>query len=160
MEKFFSIFPVKIDPILSVGYVLVLAYLPQFYKRGFVVEKLKKEGKQYTIATSRLSGTLAIDTSKEGVFIANLSGCHQNGLEAFSYYAAAIAMSLIAKVPNSVLSGAAGLFVTARVLYSLIYASELNGFPRTVAWTVGVVTSVGLIFIASQHANANAIPVG
>ncbi len=92
MEKVFSAFPVKLNPIASLAYVLALAYLPQFYKRGFVVEKLKQEGKQYTIATSRMCTTLAIDNSNEGIFIANLTGCHMNGLEAFAYYSAAISL--------------------------------------------------------------------
>jgi uncharacterized MAPEG superfamily protein len=151
MEYIFASFSLKINPVASVAYALIVAYLPQFYKREFVVQKLLKNGIAYTIAHSRHATTIATDDSQDGKFIALLTGCHYNGLEAFGYYSTAIGLSIVTKVPNDVISGAAGLFLTARVLYVCIYLSPLNGLPRTLCWGIGILTSLALIFISSSY---------
>ena len=104
MEYIFASFPIKVNPVASVSYTFIVAYLPQFYKREFVVQKLLKNGIAHTIAHSR--HTTITDDSQDGKFIALLTGCHYNSLEAFGYYSTAIGLSIVTKVPNDVISGA------------------------------------------------------
>ena len=120
-------------------------------KKPLLEKKLKKSKKEYDTANSRGLSALMIDDSPEGMKIANLAGCHQNGLEAFSYFSVAILSGLALKVDKDVLGGAAALFVGIRVLYTYVYISSLNyiiGKPRTILFFMGGFLSLGLFAIA------------
>jgi len=148
IESLFKIIPLKLNPIYSLFGILVLAYLPHAMKKPLLEKKLKKSKMEYATANSRGLSAMMIDDSPEGMKIANLAGCHQNGLEAFSYFSAAIISCLIMKVDKGAVEGAAGLFVVIRLLYTYVYMSDLNGKPRTLLFFAGGFLNLSLLLIA------------
>jgi uncharacterized MAPEG superfamily protein len=148
MESFLRHIPVRINPVFSMGVVLVLAYIPHLFKKALLTKKLKEAGKQYTTANSRGLSALMIDDSPLGMKIANIQGCHQNGLEAFAYYSAAMLACIVCKVDSVALSGAATLFIVIRCLYTYIYMGPLNGSPRTYLFFTSAFFCLGLFIMA------------
>lgn len=148
MEAILRQIPLRINPVFSMGIVLVLAYIPHLFKKSLLTKKLKEAGKQYTTANSRGLSALMIDDSPLGMKIANIQGCHQNGLEAFAYYSAAMLACLVCKVDNVALSGAATIFILIRCLYTYVYMGPLNGSPRTYLFFASSFFCLGLFFLA------------
>lgn len=146
----FGNFPVKLNPAASVMYLLALVYFPHLIKRSTVVKKLKGSGKQYSIATSRSSSAAAVDNTPEGQFVANCINCHQNTWEAFSYYTATLILSILCQVPNDVVRGFAGFFLTNRILYMLVYLSSLNGPLRSVVFFAGLFAVLFMLGFAAE----------
>jgi uncharacterized MAPEG superfamily protein len=141
---------VKINPVYSIAIVLVLAYIPHLFKKSLLTKKLKESGKQYTTANSRGLSALMIDDSPLGMKIANIQGCHQNGLEAFAYYGIAMLSCLVCDVDSAALSGAATVFIAIRCLYTYVYMGPLNGSPRTYLFFASSFFCLGLFFLAGS----------
>jgi uncharacterized MAPEG superfamily protein len=76
-------------------------------------------------------------------------------LEAVTYFSAAIFSAIVSKVPSEVVAGAAGLFISIRSAYTLIYMSPLNGVIRSLAFMAGMATAVGLFFISAEYYQKN-----
>lgn len=148
IESLFKIIPLKLNPIYSIIGILVLAYIPHGMKKPLLEKKLKKSKMEYATANSRGLSAMMIDDSSEGMKIANLAGCHQNGLEAFSYFSAAIGSCLIMKVDREVVEGASALFVIIRLFYTYVYMSSLNGKPRTLLFFAGGFLNLALLVVA------------
>ncbi len=148
MESFYRSSPIRLDPFQSLIAVYLIAFIPHMMKIGVVK---KKVGKNYSIANSRLASTMSLDNTPTGVWISTLIGCHTNGLEAFSYFAAAIIGAVVAGVPKDVVEGAAALFVAIRLAYTFVYLGPLNGGMRTLVWALGVLLSMNLLYIASTY---------
>ena len=130
--------------------VLVLAYIPHLFKKSLLTKKLKESGKQYTTANSRGLSALMIDDSPLGMKIANIMGCHQNGLEAFGYYTAAMLSCMVCNVDRDALAGASTVFITIRVLYTYVYMGKMNGSPRTYLFFASGFFCLGLFIMAGQ----------
>ena len=67
------------------------------------------------------------------LLIARLHGCHQNGLEAFSYFAAAVALCVASGVEEAKIDRLANIFLAQRVIYSYVYATgtqKWKGYAR------------------------------
>jgi uncharacterized MAPEG superfamily protein len=150
MENILKSVPVKINPVYSLAIVLVLAYIPHLFKKSLLTKKLKEAGKQYTTANSRGLSALMIDDSPLGMKIANIAGCHQNGLEAFAYYGIAMLSCLVCDVDASALSGAATVFIAIRLMYTYVYMGPLNGSPRTYLFFASSFFCLGLFFMAGH----------
>lgn len=133
--------------------VLVLAYIPHLFKKSLLTKKLKEAGKQYATANSRGLSALMIDDTPLGMKIANVAGCHQNGLEAFAYYSAAMLSCLVCNVDGVALSGAATVFIIIRCLYTYVYMGPLNGPPRTYLFFASSFFCLGLFFLAGSKYN-------
>jgi len=149
-SHFFSNFPLKLHPITSVMYIFALIYIPHLIKRKFVVEKLKKTSKPYTIATSKASTTTAADNTPEGIFISKCVSCHQNHWEGFTYYSATIAFCMITQVPTQTVKGFAGFFLINRIIYTVVYLSHLNGPIRTWVWFIGLFSVLFMMAYAAH----------
>lgn len=149
MESFFEGTPTIFNAVYCCPVVLFLAYVPHLLRRSYVSKKLKSEGKQFTIANSRLNVSNAIDDTSDGHIISRLTGCHQNGLEAFSYFSVAVSLALATSVPKPVVNGAANLFTFLRIVYTAVYLSSANGPLRSVIWVLGVAVTVALMCCAA-----------
>eukprot|EP01031_Cornospumella_fuschlensis_P027684 gene27684-33433_t len=139
-EKVVSGFPVKVNPVLSILFAWLLAYVPHFLKRPYVIRKLKEKNETFDIANSRHIGVQLADNTATGKIIAAHTGCHQNGLEAFSFFAVAMILAIQFHVDLGTLEASAGLFLALRTLYTISYLTSLNGVLRSVAWFLGVLT--------------------
>ena len=153
MESIYKALPVKLNPFISLIVLFFIAFVPHALKIGEVKKKAKEsDGKvKYSVANSRAIGTLVCDDTPAGLRIAALAGCHTNGLEAFSYFAAAILSAVVTNVPKDVVEGAAALFIGIRVLYTIVYLSPLNGSLRSLIWGTGLLVAFNLIYIASTY---------
>jgi uncharacterized MAPEG superfamily protein len=152
MEQYFAAFPFKLNAVTSVAMVLGLAYLPVIEKVILVRTASKFKGTVDEVQNSRfLSNSILSDNSPNGLRMSRLVGCHTNGLEAFTYYAAAILLALVCKVPKDVTDGAAGAFVACRTLYTAVYISPLNGSLRTLTFALGLVCCVSLMMFAASR---------
>ena len=154
MENLLKKFPLHINPMHAIAYLLVLLFIPHLAKRRLMVQKLREDGKQFTTSNSRGLSALLIDDSSLGMQIANYLGCHNNGWEAFSYFTAATLCCMVVKVDKEVISGAAGLFVVLRILYTFVYMSKYNGSPRTYLFFMCAGLTLGMFVLAGNKYNA------
>jgi uncharacterized MAPEG superfamily protein len=142
------------NPITSIFYVFGLAYIPHFIKVMAMSEKKKKEGRgaitNNDVGDSRYLCDKAMDGSPDGLYIARCFGAHMNGLEAFSYYSAAVLASLHAGVDSALLGGAATAFVAVRALYNIVYLTPLNGALRSAVFGTGLSISALLFYTAGN----------
>ena len=152
MESFFSNLPFHLNPITSIGIQLALAYIPHFMKGKVAADKLKAEGKKKDLPGSRQQYVELSDSTPSGRYIATLNGAHINGLEALSYHSIAVLCAIVTGVPSQVISGAAAIFILARIAYLVIYITpSLNGILRSLSFLVAIITDVILITLASQY---------
>lgn len=155
MESFLAKIPVHVNPIYGLGIVLTLAYLPHLTKKAVLSEKLKKEGKSYATANSRGLSALMVDDTPLGMKIANIMGCHQNGLEAFAYFSVAMLCSMHAKVQYEALCGASTIFIAIRVMYNAVYLSKFNGPPRTYLFFASAAFTLSMFGLAGHKYSSN-----
>ncbi|KAJ1425195.1 hypothetical protein B484DRAFT_451190 [Ochromonadaceae sp. CCMP2298] len=154
MSLFFKSFPIHVNPCYSLAIVLVMAYVPHLTKKALLAKKLKEAGKQYTTANSRGLSSLMVDDTPQGMRIANIMGCHQNGLEAFAYYSVAVLASMVVGLESKVLSGFAGFFILIRAMYTFVYMSKFNGAPRTLLFFASGFSCMGLMVLAGNKYSA------
>lgn len=158
-------FPFKPNPLASVPMILVLAFVPHFIRIYYTTKALKG----YYVANKdkgtadptpdntdvRRKREIAIRSHPTlGPYIGLLTGCHTNGLEAFSYYSSAVALCAIAKVDRAVLGGGAGLFLVLRTAYTIVYISRLNdvgrGKLRQAVFAAALTLALGLTGLAAE----------
>jgi uncharacterized MAPEG superfamily protein len=73
-------------------------------------------------------------------------GAHQNGLEAFPFFAAAVLLAEFHNAPQSLINELAVLFVIVRVAYVLTYVGNRPRL-RSILWNVGFVINVAIFFL-------------
>lgn len=74
---------------------------------------------------------------------ARAHAAHQNSVEAFAPFAAAVWVAHYGEAAVGVRDALAVIFVAARGLYILAYLADLNPW-RTVLWTIGAFAVIGL----------------
>ena len=143
-----------LDAILCVAATLLLAYIPHWY-RAFGVARPKlassSGGRPYDLRYTRDSVSRASDGTPEGLLVARLTGCHQNGLEMFAIFAAAVACALAVHVAPSALDTAATLFLLSRMCYTYFYWTGVRvwkAFARSASWVVGLVLCFYILALA------------
>lgn len=127
-----------IQPFDAVVIAAVLPFLPHLVKAFIAHGKLPKG---YDLRNPRASVAAAADNTETGRLISRLQGAHQNGLEAFPMFAAAVLMAHAAGVPTERASLAATLFIYARLGYTVVYGLNTNArlaYLRSTLWMVGV----------------------
>jgi len=130
---------------------LVLAFIPHFFKAYLSRTKLKREGSEYDPRRPRVSQQAAADDSPTGQFLTRCIGCHQNGLEAFSFLSAAVALSIATGVPVDLRNKVATYFLATRVVYTWIYLTgeqKWKGWVRSLVWLVGM-SEIACLFVSS-----------
>jgi uncharacterized MAPEG superfamily protein len=73
-------------------------------------------------------------------------GAHQNGIEAFPFFAAAVLLAEFRGAPQNLINELAVLFVIVRMAYVLTYVGNRPRL-RSILWTIGFVINVAIFFL-------------
>ncbi|KDQ08628.1 hypothetical protein BOTBODRAFT_37777 [Botryobasidium botryosum FD-172 SS1] len=82
-----------------------------------------------------------------------LEGAHQNGLEVFPLWTAAVLISNFAGVSDTTLNTVSAAFLASRLLYTYLYANQSNeavAGARSATWGVGIAMNMYLISAANK----------
>ena len=82
----------------------------------------------------------------EDALRARALGAHQNGIEAFPFFAAAVLLAEYRGAPQYLINELAVLFVIVRVAYVLTYVGNRPRL-RSILWNIGFVINVGIFFL-------------
>lgn len=72
---------------------------------------------------------------------------HLNCFEAFPFFAAAVIIATLAKVPGATIDGLAVAFIVARIVYIWCYITDKPSL-RSLVWMVGLGATVALFAMA------------
>lgn len=73
-------------------------------------------------------------------------GAHQNGIEAFPFFAAAVLLAQFRAAPQNLINELAVLFLIVRVAYVLTYIGNRPRL-RSILWSLGFVINVAIFFL-------------
>src|SRR5215470_12444982 len=73
-------------------------------------------------------------------------GAHQNGIEAFPFFAAAVLLAEFRAAPQNLINELAVLFVIVRIAYVLTYVGNRPRL-RSILWNIGFVINVAIFFL-------------
>jgi uncharacterized MAPEG superfamily protein len=73
-------------------------------------------------------------------------GAHQNGLEAFPLFAAAVLLAEMRAVPQHMIDGLALAFLGARIAYAVCYLGDRPTL-RSVIWTLALVCNLAIFLL-------------
>ena len=148
----------RVNAAHAVPLALLLAYIPHFI-RVFVYVRpalARAGGGGYDVRYTRESVAKVTDATETGRTVARLSGAHQNGLEIFAAFAAAVCLALATKrVPADTLDAAATAFLALRVVYNWLYATGVQawkGPARSVVWVASMYICVKIMLDAAGPA--------
>lgn len=147
----------RVNAAHSIPLALFLAYLPHWIRIFSYVRPALASGAGYDVRYTRESVAKATDYSTAtGRTIARLSGAHQNGLEAFAAFAAAVCLALATKkMPADALDSAATVFLALRLLYVYLYATGVQawkGPARSLVWVASAVVVVKIMLDSAPAA--------
>jgi uncharacterized MAPEG superfamily protein len=87
----------------------------------------------------------------EDSIAARALGAHQNGIEAFPFFAAAILLAEFRGCPQRLIDELAILFVIVRIAYVLTYLGDRPTL-RSILWGLGFVINIAIFFMpAIRH---------
>jgi uncharacterized MAPEG superfamily protein len=106
-----------------------------------------------TIVSVKKLGTGQYDNSKprdpafyEDAIRARALGAHQNGIEAFPFFAAAVLLAEFRAAPQNLINELAVLFVIVRIAYVFTYIGNRPRL-RSILWNLGFVINVAIFFL-------------
>ena len=73
-------------------------------------------------------------------------GAHQNGLEAFPLFAAAVLLAEMRGMPQHIIDGLALAFLGARVAYAVCYLGD-RPTMRSIIWTLAFVCNLAIFLL-------------
>jgi uncharacterized MAPEG superfamily protein len=73
-------------------------------------------------------------------------GAHQNGIEAFPFFAVAVLLAEFRTAPQNLINELAILFVIVRIAYVLTYVGNRPRL-RSILWNVGFVINIAIFFL-------------
>ena len=73
-------------------------------------------------------------------------GAHQNGIEAFPFFAVAVLLADFRACPQNLINELAVLFVIVRIAYVLTYVGNRPRL-RSILWNIGFVINVAIFFL-------------
>jgi uncharacterized MAPEG superfamily protein len=73
-------------------------------------------------------------------------GAHQNGIEAFPFFAIAVLLAEFRGAPQSLVNELAVLFLIVRIAYVLTYLGDRPTL-RSILWGIGFAINVGIFFL-------------
>jgi uncharacterized MAPEG superfamily protein len=73
-------------------------------------------------------------------------GAHQNGIEAFPFFAAAVLLAEFRGGPQRIINELAVLFLIVRVAYVLTYVGNRPSL-RSILWALGFLINVAIFFL-------------
>ena len=106
-----------------------------------------------TIAPIKWLGFRRFDNSKprdpgfyEDPLRARALGAHQNGIETFPFFAAAVLLAESRAAPQNLIDELAVLFLIVRIAYVLTYLGNRPSL-RSILWNIGFVINVAIFFL-------------
>ena len=82
----------------------------------------------------------------ESPFAARALGAHQNGIEAFPFFAAAILLAEFRACPQNLINELAVLFVIVRIAYVFTYIGNRPTL-RSILWSIGFAINLAIFFM-------------
>jgi uncharacterized MAPEG superfamily protein len=73
-------------------------------------------------------------------------GAHQNGIEAFPFFAVAVLLAEFRAAPQHLIDELAVLFLIVRIAYVFTYLGDRPTL-RSILWNIGFVINVGIFFL-------------
>jgi uncharacterized MAPEG superfamily protein len=73
-------------------------------------------------------------------------GAHQNGLEAFPFFAIAVLLAEFRTAPQNLINELSVLFLIVRMAYVLTYVGNRPSL-RSILWTLGFLITVAIFFL-------------
>ena len=73
-------------------------------------------------------------------------GAHQNGIEAFPFFAAAVLLAEFRAAPQNLVNELAVLFLIVRVAYVFTYLGDRPRL-RSILWTIGFAINIAIFFL-------------
>ena len=102
------------------------------------------------IAIAKYGGGGSFDNSKprdpgfyDDAFRARALWAHQNGLEGFAFFAAAVVVAQMRAAPQTIVDGLAVAYVALRFAYAAAYLAGVAPL-RSAIWTLGFAVNVAL----------------
>jgi len=77
---------------------------------------------------------------------ARARGAHQNGIEAFPFFAAAVLLAEFRAAPQNLINELAVLFLIVRIAYVLTYIGDRPRL-RSILWNVGFLINIAIFFM-------------
>ena len=106
-----------------------------------------------TIGSIKWIGFRRFDNSKprdpafyEGPIAARVLGAHQNGIEAFPFFAAAVLLAEFRSCPQRLIDELAVLFLIVRIAYVFTYLGNRPTL-RSILWSIGFAINLGIFFM-------------
>ena len=106
-----------------------------------------------TIASIKWAGFRRFDNARprdasffDGPIAARALGAHQNGIEAFPFFAVAVLLAEFRAAPQNLINELAVLFLIVRIAYVLTY---LGNRPRlrSILWNIGFAINLAIFFM-------------
>src|SRR5581483_8413357 len=82
----------------------------------------------------------------EDAIRARALGAHQNGIEAFPFFAVAVLLAEFREAPQNLINELAILFLIVRVAYVLTYIGDRPSL-RSILWSIGFAINIGIYFL-------------
>jgi uncharacterized MAPEG superfamily protein len=106
-----------------------------------------------TIAPIKWLGFRQFDNAKprdptfyENPLRARALGAHQNGIETFPFFAAAVLLAEFRGSPQNLVNELAVLFVIVRIAYVFTYLGDRPAL-RSILWSIGFAINLGIFFL-------------
>ena len=106
-----------------------------------------------TIAPIKWIGFRRFDNSKprdpaffEDPLRARALGAHQNGIETFPFFAAAVLLAEFRAAPQNLINELAVLFLIVRIAYVLTYLGD-RPMLRSILWSIGFAINLAIFFM-------------
>ena len=106
-----------------------------------------------TIVSVKRLGSGQYDNSKprdpafyEDAIRARALGAHQNGIEAFPFFAVAVLLAQFRAAPQNLINELAVLFMIVRIAYVFTYVGNRPRL-RSILWNLGFVINVAIFFL-------------
>ena len=106
-----------------------------------------------TIGSIKWIGFRRFDNSKprdpafyEGPIAARVLGAHQNGIEAFPFFAAAVLLAEFRSCPQRLIDELAMLFLIVRIAYVFTYLGNRPTL-RSILWSIGFAINIAIFFL-------------
>lgn len=106
-----------------------------------------------TIVSVKRLGSGQYDNAKprDGAFYedairARALGAHQNGIEAFPFFAVAVLLAEFRAAPQNLINELAVLFVIVRIAYVFTYVGNRPRL-RSILWNLGLTINVAIFFL-------------
>lgn len=103
------------------------------------------------IGLAKYSGLKAFDNSRprdpafyHDPFRARGLAAHQNGLEGFAFFAAAVIVAQLRAAPQALVDGLAGAYVLLRLVYVAAYLANRPAL-RSAVWGLGFLANIAIL---------------